>query len=493
MKKWLVTIIGAGWMACFGQIAQVAITRDSNVVIADKVYVELKKGMVMDVYQVDKAEKQLLLMHNGIGFKVGMDITDFEKRFAKGTEELVRRVPQVTIMQDSLVRLSESASIELKQGMAIEVVRVGLMTKQLQVKHNGIVFVVDMGITDYEQRFVIATGGDGDKIQSRSPLLSVASRLIYLAVLQEQSIAVSGGRPFKKGKDNPYHPDHTMKVSHGLFAYAPSKIVYDIGKYSMTFLEGGAGLAEQGSCKFMIYGDGTLLWESKTMDNPKRAWNLSERFKVSVEGVKELSLVVDVADDDAYNDSYWIDPVLYSDNGVENVAKESVPKETQPNVEKQPPSDKTASRELEETQKDTREPSAASETSQVSKQATIKSSDKVYLSDLQEISACTGDSHIQKKGGERFNDHFSSYYYIHEPMPNVLFAQAPSQIVYDIGSYTMTVLEGGAGFSTGGSCKFKIYGDGKILWESKTTNNPKQASRVHEFLSCQSKESKSFL
>jgi len=138
---------------------------------------------------------------------------------------------------------------------------------------------------------------------------------IYLAKLQEISVTV-GAHSFLKG-DNTWTVNN-QSMPNALFAHAPSRIVYDIGGQSMKTLEGSVGIARvnlNSSCKFRIYGNGKLLWESKTIteDPNRKGYSLTENFKVSVASVKELVLEVDDLGDRNSDHSVWIDPVLRGD------------------------------------------------------------------------------------------------------------------------------------------------------------------------------------
>jgi len=272
-----------------------------------------------------------------------------------------------------------------------------------------------------------------------SPLTKTASppNSIYLANLQEMSATV-GAYKFLKG-------DKTWTVNNNsmpnaLFASAPSRIVYDIGGQSMKTLEGSVGVARvnlNSSCKFMIYGNGKLLWESKTIreDPNRKGYSLTENFKVSVASVKELVLEVDDLGDRNSDHSVWIDPVL-TRGELQASGRSGV--------------------------------DAKAGVSPLTKPASLPNS--IYLTQLQETSAKVGFYSLLK--GDK------TWAVNNNSMPNALFAHAPSRIVYDIDGQSMKTLEGSVGVArvtSYSSCKFKIYGDDKLLWTSKTiTEDPKR-------------------
>jgi hypothetical protein len=81
--------------------------------------------------------------------------------------------------------------------------------------------------------------------------------------------------------------------ARGLYAHAPSNYTYDLGE-RWDKLTGYAGLADAhgGSVEFRIVGDGRELWRSKrTVEGDLH------RFELSVQGVRELSFIVDDSGD----------------------------------------------------------------------------------------------------------------------------------------------------------------------------------------------------
>jgi hypothetical protein len=100
-------------------------------------------------------------------------------------------------------------------------------------------------------------------------------------------------------------------VRDGLFAHAPSRLVYDIKDKGYTAIRGTAGLEDihDGSVKFKILGDGKELWQSEEIIIQKGRAKAA-RFAISIEGVSELVLVVDDLGYYGWDHSVWISPEL---------------------------------------------------------------------------------------------------------------------------------------------------------------------------------------
>ena len=92
----------------------------------------------------------------------------------------------------------------------------------------------------------------------------------------------------------------------GLYAHAKSSHLWDLGGKWKT-LEGHAGLPDghdDGSCVFVVKADGKELWRS-----PKTEPGALRSFKVSVEGVSNLELLVEDAGDGIGSDwGCWFAP-----------------------------------------------------------------------------------------------------------------------------------------------------------------------------------------
>lgn len=98
----------------------------------------------------------------------------------------------------------------------------------------------------------------------------------------------------------------------GLGTHAPSRIVYRVdGRFAR--LVTGFGVDEGGQnprneVRFLIVGDGRTLFDSGPMRSPDGL----RKTEVSLEGVRQLELIVDPGSDDMHFDhANWIEPVVY--------------------------------------------------------------------------------------------------------------------------------------------------------------------------------------
>lgn len=183
-----------------------------------------------------------------------------------------------------------------------------------QIKGN---VLLDNPLDAEPQRCGSLLQSDGRKLSplTSKPKTQEIPDMIYLCELQEQNASVGY---FELGKEyiglvNGQH------IFFGLFACAPSKIEFEIGDKNMNTLEGKVGFREpvepKASCKFIIYGDDKIVWQSGTIKpNPASLkTSLLENFKVPVTGVQALRLVVDDLGDKTSDHSCWINPVLKRD------------------------------------------------------------------------------------------------------------------------------------------------------------------------------------
>lgn len=104
-------------------------------------------------------------------------------------------------------------------------------------------------------------------------------------------------------------------VDDGLFAHAPSRLVFDLKGKDFKALRGSVALADRhvdgynGSVKFRILGDGKEIWESETI-GPEKGNYQTANYEVSIDGVSELELVVDDLGYYGYDTGVWIAPEL---------------------------------------------------------------------------------------------------------------------------------------------------------------------------------------
>lgn len=93
----------------------------------------------------------------------------------------------------------------------------------------------------------------------------------------------------------------------GIYAHAPAAHQYELGG-KWKNLSGQCGIAQgsHGSCVFVIKADGQKIWNSKTVKPGKL-----KTFKLNVEGVQKLELIVEDAGDGTGSDwGLWLEPQL---------------------------------------------------------------------------------------------------------------------------------------------------------------------------------------
>lgn len=144
---------------------------------------------------------------------------------------------------------------------------------------------------------------------------------IYLSELKPKKVSLGYGTysvgtfKFSSGDagDNLHYGDPILlagvKYPHGIFAHAPSHLIFDIGgKY--TELTATIGLIERINCgdgaDFIIRLDGTEIYRSPTLSATSKPVNI----QVSVAGGKELSLMADEKDSWECDWAIWGDPYL---------------------------------------------------------------------------------------------------------------------------------------------------------------------------------------
>src|SRR5437763_1985174 len=136
-------------------------------------------------------------------------------------------------------------------------------------------------------------------------------RPIRLDTLDLKQVAQGWGTP-QKNRSVDKHPLSIggKKFEHGFGTHADSKVTMD--------LDGGAGtlsafvgvddeVQEKGTVIFRVIGDKKTLWESGIM----KGGDLAKEAKVSLDGIKRLSLVADDADGDmSFDHADWAEAVF---------------------------------------------------------------------------------------------------------------------------------------------------------------------------------------
>jgi serine/threonine-protein kinase len=137
-------------------------------------------------------------------------------------------------------------------------------------------------------------------------------RSIYLCDCNETRSRVGWYR-FMKGRLDGWEVNG-RPVMKGIFAHAPSEVLYDIGSYHMAVLDGSVGVGRvttNSEMRFKIFGDDKLLWESGVVRQGRDPGkSLTERFSVDVSEVKRLRLLVDPLGPRQSDNAVWINPRL---------------------------------------------------------------------------------------------------------------------------------------------------------------------------------------
>jgi hypothetical protein len=125
-----------------------------------------------------------------------------------------------------------------------------------------------------------------------------------------------GFHSFQRGKlaieGNPIKIKH-IPVYNGLYAHAPSEVVYNISGLGYNKLRGKAGLEDEawGEVRFQIIGDGKILWESNIIKKEKKQTPAkADDFLINISNVSKLQLVVDDLGNGFCDHSVWMKPEL---------------------------------------------------------------------------------------------------------------------------------------------------------------------------------------
>jgi hypothetical protein len=141
---------------------------------------------------------------------------------------------------------------------------------------------------------VVLHPGDGVK-----PLIELEPVLVKVGWGELQIDRSNGGNPL------------TIAHSHypfGLGAHAPSIVSYQLPR-GYTRLQTGFGLDDEevggDGAVFKVFGDGRLLWESDQVVHGQVHF-----VEVDIEGVEKIDLVTEPGEDNLYDHTDWIMPVL---------------------------------------------------------------------------------------------------------------------------------------------------------------------------------------
>lgn len=116
----------------------------------------------------------------------------------------------------------------------------------------------------------------------------------------------------KSLRDRVPAPDVIMQAGqqffrHGIFAHAAAEHEWQLdGKWKMLKGQCGNVAGHQGELRFVIEGDGKVLWDSKTVKAGQ-----CPSYEVNIEGVSKLTLRTSPGDDGMGNDwATWFEPTL---------------------------------------------------------------------------------------------------------------------------------------------------------------------------------------
>lgn len=144
----------------------------------------------------------------------------------------------------------------------------------------------------------------------QQPLASIASNPCWLSDATPEQAKVGWKSPIfnRVPGDEVVLSIGGKLFGHGFYAHAPSKYVYNL-MTKWNRITGNAGLADghDGTCVFVLRGDGKELWRSKTMNQGS-----SLAFDVKVSNVEVLELIVeDAGDGNGADWGLWTDVKLH--------------------------------------------------------------------------------------------------------------------------------------------------------------------------------------
>ena len=99
--------------------------------------------------------------------------------------------------------------------------------------------------------------------------------------------------------------------SSGIGTHSPSAMVIELDGQAEKFtalcgLDDNAG-NDRGSVRFLVMGDGQILWKSPV----QRIGAPATQVSINLQGVRQLALLVsDAGDGDAYDHANWVNPVI---------------------------------------------------------------------------------------------------------------------------------------------------------------------------------------
>lgn len=164
-------------------------------------------------------------------------------------------------------------------------------------------------LTDSVQKAIAQNLLGGGNHTRHGPSTLLKSGTFPLTRFKPTAAKVGWGRPTYNRL-----PDRSMLLESGgqifatgIYAHAPSEHHYTLdGKW--TSITGTVGIAtgKRGSVKFLIKGDGNVLWQSRPLKD-----GTLRQFEVDLTGVKTLELLTDPTQDGPGSDwGLWLDPQI---------------------------------------------------------------------------------------------------------------------------------------------------------------------------------------
>lgn len=109
-----------------------------------------------------------------------------------------------------------------------------------------------------------------------------------------------------------------VEFENGIFAHAPSELIYDISSLDFDFLSMYLGInsRQNGSVQFFVYLDNKIVYSSKSINK----YN-STKIALNIKDKKELKIIIDPLGSNAEDHSVIVDPVFIKNDKIINYEK----------------------------------------------------------------------------------------------------------------------------------------------------------------------------
>ena len=144
----------------------------------------------------------------------------------------------------------------------------------------------------------------------RVPPIELSSGEVFLTELEPISAKQDHGQyHLNRNYNGGFLSIRGKKYASGIGTHANSEIVFEVphGAAEFRFLAGLDDVTQNADVKFVVTGDGQVLWESPIVYSRNR--KLFEGV-VELEGVSELSLIVEKVRSDRSDHANWVNPVI---------------------------------------------------------------------------------------------------------------------------------------------------------------------------------------